>query len=251
MLTKSFIFLDKVGPKKEQILWNKGYHTWKTFVETRNVQGFTPDKKYIADRTLQLAQQALHAEDPTFFKTLLASSQMWRAYDYFSHKTVFLDIETTYHYGDITVIGLHDGTNTYMFVKGKNLDKQLFLDVMRQYDMIVTFNGASFDIPVIEKYFNIKLSHLHVDLRHVCSKIGLTGGLKNIEKEIGLARDHDVTTMSGADAVVLWEKYRKTGNDHYLELLLKYNEEDIVNLVPLARYAIPRLWQSTFNGQKL
>jgi len=49
------------------------------------------------------------------------------------------------------------------------------------------------------------------------------------------------------EAVYLWHQFKSTGNKKYLDLLVKYNEEDIVNLKPLAEYAIPELWNKIRN----
>ena len=50
--------------------------------------------------------------------------------------------------------------------------------------------------------------------------------------------------MSGEDAVLLWREWRKTGNREALDKIIAYNEEDIINLKPLAEKTIPMLWNS-------
>ncbi len=46
--------------------------------------------------------------------------------------------------------------------------------------------------------------------------------------------------MSGWDAVLLWEEWRR-GSREALERLLAYNADDVLNLVPLADLAFRRL----------
>ena len=73
----------------------------------------------------------------------------------------------------------HHHTDEIYAIGGENIQKEL-----SKYKMFVTFNGASFDIPVIKKQFNIPFIMPHADLRFAAKKIGLSGGLKSIEKEI-------------------------------------------------------------------
>ena len=39
--------------------------------------------------------------------------------------------------------------------------------------------------------------------------------------------------IDGYKAVLLWEKYMKKGQLGALKLLLEYNKEDVINLIPL------------------
>jgi len=64
-----------------------------------------------------------------------------------------------------------------------------------------------------------------------CKRIGLSGGLKPIEKEIGIERDRP--DLSGRDAVRLWREYER-GDDDALDTLVSYNREDTKNLRTLA-----------------
>ena len=180
-----------------------------------------------------------------FFAEKFPFSQQWRLWNQFRDDAVFLDIETSGYYGDITVIGLYDGRETKTMVRGFNLNKEVFEKEMSKYKMVVTFNGASFDLPVINRYFRTKFNMPHIDLRFACSKVGLNGGLKAIERKIGIKRADEVSTIMGSDAVYLWNMWKTTGNRKHLDLLVQYNEEDIVNLKPLAEKVIPDLWKRT------
>lgn len=44
----------------------------------------------------------------------------------------------------------------------------------------------------------------HVDLMHVLRTVGLRGGLKKIQKTVGLDRGDDLSQLTGRDAVNLW-----------------------------------------------
>ena len=49
---------------------------------------------------------------------------------------------------------------------------------------IVSYNGKSFDVPFIENYFGIQLSHAQIDLRYVLGSLGYIGGLKGCERQL-------------------------------------------------------------------
>ena len=76
------------------------------------------------------------------------------------------DIETSGGYqgmDEITVIGLYDGCDVHTFVNGSNLDE--FEISISQYDLVITFNGTTFDLPFIRRWFpNISLPPAHIDL---------------------------------------------------------------------------------------
>jgi hypothetical protein len=133
-------------------------------------------------------------------------------------------------------------------VKGRNLDPYVLGKLLQQYKMIVSFNGSGFDLPVLNRYYpNTVPSIPHLDLRHALAKLGFTGGLKNIEKQFGIKRAKEVEGVSGSDAVYLWQMYKATGKGEYLERLVQYNEEDVVNLKPLADFAYKELRKKMFH----
>jgi uncharacterized protein YprB with RNaseH-like and TPR domain len=78
-----------------------------------------------------------------------------------------VDIETTGldPRNEITTAVLYDGLTIRHYVNGENMD-EFVRDVM-EYRLLVTYNGKSFDIPFIQRYFGIHLSQAHIDLRHL------------------------------------------------------------------------------------
>jgi len=154
-------------------------------------------------------------------------------------KVCFLDIETTglsFENDEITIVGIYDGYYYKQFINGINLEE--FKKELPKYDVIVTFNGKHFDIPFIEKKLDIKIEHEHYDLRFLLKELGLTGGLKKIERQLGILRDDDVKDVDGKEAVRLWYRYKRLRDIDALKLLLKYNKEDIVNLKYLLNWYI-------------
>jgi uncharacterized protein YprB with RNaseH-like and TPR domain len=74
----------------------------------------------------------------------------------------------------------------------------------------------------------------HFDLRHGCARVGLHGGLKSIEKQMGMKRGQELEYVTGEQAVYLWHAWERRGNMNALNLLKRYNEEDTRNLAPIA-----------------
>jgi len=127
-------------------------------------------------------------------------------------------------------------------VEEANLDFNVLKRELWKYKLIVTFNGSAFDIPFIQKrYPNLLPNVPNFDLRVACSRVGLTGGLKEIERKLGIRRNKIIEKMYGGDALSLWKMYRATGDDYYLKLLVEYNEEDVFNLKKIADYVYERL----------
>ncbi len=80
------------------------------------------------------------------------------------------------------------------------------------------------------------MDHMHVDLRYALRKIGLSGGLKHIEKKVGISRGDDLEGVDGYEAVKLWHRYER-GDEAALDKLIRYNIEDVVNLKTLMEKA--------------
>ncbi len=163
----------------------------------------------------------------------------------------FLDIETTgmSYRSPITVIGIYDGARMHTLVRGQNLSRANLEGILSGTSVIVTFNGASFDIPMIESQFPGVIPPIpHVDLRHPLRRLGYSGGLKAIERELDVVRDRRVEYMTGEDAVYLWRLWERQGKRNALDLLVEYNSEDCRNLKTLSEFAYKNLKRVTFDA---
>jgi uncharacterized protein YprB with RNaseH-like and TPR domain len=160
----------------------------------------------------------------------------------FMEDAVFLDIETTgmgppVDY--VTVAGLHDARGTHSFIRGENLFT--LPERIEKYRLIVTFNGAQFDLPFLRSHMgDIFSRHGHIDLRFVLRRLGYRGGLKSIERRLGIRRPDEVAGMDGFEAVLLWRRYLR-GDEKALEKLVAYNRQDVENLRGLMEFAYERL----------
>jgi uncharacterized protein YprB with RNaseH-like and TPR domain len=206
-----------------------------------------PRQKEVVNAEISRSLEQLDRGNQGFFREKLPPRELWRAFPEFRDSIAYLDIETTglSPYGDdITVIGLYDGNDVHTFVQGINLRD--FKEAVQQYKLLVTYNGAGFDLRFIEEQFSgIDLDQIHIDLRFPLYRIGLKGGLKAIERNVGISRAEETEGLDGFDAVRLWREYER-GNQESLDLLIAYNREDIVNLETLMRIAYATLRRSCF-----
>ena len=152
----------------------------------------------------------------------------------------YLDIETTGFIGGNsypTVVGVaidFPGDWSVEQLVGDDITPAAIEHVLEGVTAIYTFNGGSFDLPFLAWRPGVDLRRRfeHHDLMHVCRRAGLRGGLKRIERVLGIDRK-DLPEMDGYDAVLLWRKYREEANRPALDLLLEYNRADVENLYTL------------------
>ncbi|MGR3309414.1 MAG: ribonuclease H-like domain-containing protein [Candidatus Brocadiales bacterium] len=182
---------------------------------------------------LALSNAHLQEKNIRFFADTLPKSEMWRVYPEFKDGVAFLDIETTGfspYYNDITLIGLFDGKDAKTYIAGKNLDS--FVEDINKYPLMVTFNGSVFDAPFIASKFPDFVSPPQIDLRFFLSRLGYSGGLKNVERQLGIMRPSELKGIDGYYAVILWNRYTR-GDTNALKLLIEYNIADVMGLKTL------------------
>ena len=188
---------------------------------------------------------ALDQQHHQYFAKALAAREAWRAWPEFRDSAVYLDIETDGGAwgSSVTTIGLHDRDGFTCLVKGEDLEN--FRDIISRYSMIVTFFGTGFDLPMLLKAFpGLSFDQIHLDLCFGLKQLGYRGGLKKIEKQMGITRSDATDGLSGRDAVRLWREYCY-GRTQSLETLIAYNREDCVNLEKLAEMMFTRMKAAT------
>lgn len=162
----------------------------------------------------------------------------------------YLDIETTGFLGGSsypTVVGIavdFPGDWSCDQLVGDEITADAILHILEGVTTIYTFNGASFDLPFLawKPGVDLRRRFEHRDLMRASRRAGLKGGLKTIEKALGIPRR--LPDMGGGDAVVLWRKYRTEDSHAALEMLLEYNREDVENLRVLRGILEEEHWNS-------
>ncbi len=245
MIRNSFVFLESIRSGKEKVLWKQGIHDWQDFLQTKSIRGIAPEKKGYFDRKLHEAQTALLEENSAYFLGKLPTKEMWRLYDTFRDACGFLDIETD-GYGRIVIVGLSDYFTTKTFVRGVNLEKELLEKELRRYKLLVTFNGAAFDLRKLKRQYSVGLNVPHIDLKPLCSKLGWNGGLKEVEKMLNLRRPEHLYLSP----VELWEQFLASGDKEMLERLIAYNAEDVENLKAVLERAAKELWNKIYKDAR-
>jgi len=166
---------------------------------------------------------------------------------------IYLDTETT---------GLAGGTGTCAFLIGVGaiegsdfVVRQFFLrdypeekavlealaEVLRGYQGLVTFNGKTFDVPLLETRFRLARQRspfgrmIHLDLLHPARqlwKLRLEScRLTHLEAEIlGIGRTGDV---DGAEIPGIYFDYLRSGDARGLQPVFYHNSLDIVTLAAL------------------
>ena len=232
MLKNTFLHVPGIGTISEKKIWDCGVSCWDDFIEIGSPRLSAKKVQSVKD-CIEESTGHLENTNPGYFAQLLPSNQYWRLFPEFRESVAYLDIETTgldSWINEITMIGVYDGKSITHYLKGKNLAD--FQEDIRKYKVIVTYNGKCFDIPFIESNLGISIGHVHIDLRYVLASLGYRGGLKGCERMLGIARG-DLEGIDGYFAVLLWDDFRRKGNQRALDTLLAYNTLDVVNLETL------------------
>ena len=176
---------------------------------------------------------------------------------------VFVDIETT---------GLAGGAGTTAFLVGagyfidepavfrldqcfmRDFDDEeamlLYLqDIFVRVETVVTFNGKTFDVPLLRsRFISNRLpfrldAALHYDLIHAVRRIFKLRlkdcSLANVEREVLNIRRHG--DIPGAEIPQVWFDYLRTRDAHVLPRVFNHHRNDVVSLVALAALIAQRL----------
>ena len=169
------------------------------------------------------------------------------------NKTVFLDTETT---------GLAGGAGTYIFLVGVGYFegdqfcvRQYFMrdfneerallsavnELLSKYEAIVSYNGKTFDFPLIQSRFIMSGMKLnledpgHFDLLYPARRLWKRRlencSLSTVERDIlGVIRENDVP---GYLVPEIYFRYLKTKDARALKQVFEHNLQDILSLVAL------------------
>ena len=100
-------------------------------------------------------------------------------------------------------------------------------------ERIFTYNGNGFDLKVIRQQLGVNLMDYYKshDLMYDCWSKGLKGGLKAVERRLGISRVRE--PLSNYEIQRCWTRWKHRQDAAALRRLLAYNEDDVMNLVAL------------------
>jgi uncharacterized protein YprB with RNaseH-like and TPR domain len=237
VLRSTFQLTPGIGPYRERQLWAAGITAWEHFPAAPGSALSSRTDARLRE-ALAAAGAALAARDAGALAAMLPRRERWRLYAAFQDDAAFLDIETDG--GDrVTAVGVLDRSGPRVFLRGRDLDD--FPAATADWKLLVTFNGLSFDVPMLRRAFpGWRPPLAHVDLRHLWGRLGHEGGLKLLEDTVGIGRPPHLAGVGGADAVRLWRAH-VDGAPGALRRLAEYNLYDAVNLKPLMTLGYNRM----------
>ncbi len=239
-----FLGAEGVGKKTERRLWEQGITHWDVFEPT--CDGIGAGRAARIESFIEAGQRALERDSVSYFDQRFPSSARWRLYESFREQACFFDIETTgldRRRNVVTTVTLHQDGRTQTLVRGDDLTDKNLAAAFEDAGLLVTFNGARFDIPFLEANFDVSLGQPHIDLMPTARKVGLSGGLSAVENQLGISRE--LPDVDGREAVRLWHEHER-GADGALERLIAYNREDTVNMVSVLESVVEELDRQVF-----
>jgi len=241
MLRNTFRHIKGIGKKSEISLWEKGITDWEKYLKTNGNQ-LTLFENHKRNPILS-SINAYKKGDIDFFARTLPHSEYYRIALTYPGETLFLDIETTglsIYYDYLTLVGWSLGRNYGVCFRGQ--DTTSLIAVLKSAKAIVTFNGSLFDLNFLRKTLpDMYIPSVHIDLRFLARRVGLSGGQKKIEPEVGFERPDSIKEIVGESAPILWHKYRR-GDREALKQLITYNHTDIEGMKWILDYSIDQLY---------
>jgi uncharacterized protein YprB with RNaseH-like and TPR domain len=236
MLRHTFIHIPGIGPASERRLWSAGFKSWEDYLKRGRDCTLPLGMRSNVHSCLEDSLYAVNEGNYRYFEELLPSGEVWRLYGDLRDRAAFLDIETTGlspESSRVTVIGIYlhgDETDRFVQLVGRDITRDDILDTLSGIRTLHTYNGSRFDLPFIDRHYDTALTRTftHRDLMYDCWNCNLYGGLKAVERQLGIPRT--LKEVNGLEAVRLWYRYAESFDLEALDTLLEYNKEDVINL---------------------
>jgi uncharacterized protein YprB with RNaseH-like and TPR domain len=252
VIERSFQLVPGIGPWRERDLWARGLLDWTAFLAAPHLSDLPAKQGETLAARIAEADAALAYRDLPRLAELLPPREHWRLYPAFLEEAAFLDIETDGAVnGRPTVVSVFDSRGLHVFIQGRNLEA--LPEVLAGSRVWVSFNGRCFDVPVLRRSFDdFPRPIVHLDLRFLCRRVGLRGGLKSVEQSVGIPRPAHLRGVGGFDAVLLWRIWQSRTELSALRLLVEYNLYDAFQLRAVADSAYNlAVEQLAFDGERI
>lgn len=246
MIRESFGVFDGIGPGRERAIRAAGITTWDELIAADSIVGVSAKLQDSLAQQIHRWSRALVQQDAAFFAEHMPRAEHWRLFEFFGvgDHVCYLDIETTGlspNYHDVTMVGLYRAGRFVALVRGQDLSAAAVSEALAGVKILVTYYGSAFDVPFLQATLpGIDWNIPHFDLCFAGRRVCLTGGLKQVERDLGMHRDDAITEVDGFEAVRLWHRHQR-GDASALQTLIDYNEADTRNLAPIARRIYTRL----------
>lgn len=251
MLENSLVLISGIGPRKEARLWSSGITSLDEFIDAKNLRGISRNRMAQLQERAMIAKSRILARDYKWIADALPERDRWRMLSFATDRTAALDIECA-RIGNaripvlISVCRSRGGCET--LVRGEDLYRDRLDRLLEGVDVLLTFNGSSFDLPLLSERGFGMARYVHLDLRRYSRRAGLNGGLKRIERTIGIRRPRELEFSTESQASYLWNLWVSKGNRRAIDLLVRYNRQDAESLFPLSNIIYRRLKEKTLKS---
>jgi uncharacterized protein YprB with RNaseH-like and TPR domain len=230
LIDECFIHLEGIGEKTSEKLKELGFMNWQQCMDNTGSLPFNGNKREKFIRNILDSQKAVEESDIAYLVANYPTREHWRVLAEFFHEATWFDIETTgisWYDNHATVISAYMDGKLLDFKYGENLDD--FLELVDRSRLLVSFNGSGYDIPFLEQTYHIpSLDCPHVDLRWISYHMGYRGGLKIIEKSVGIERPGEVSGIDGLEAIDLFYRWQGGDSDAGRKLMV-YCRADVIS----------------------
>jgi uncharacterized protein YprB with RNaseH-like and TPR domain len=237
-----------IGPIKAELLKKRGYQTIEGLLFNRSYRAAAEECTGVLQdgSPEQVVSLVMRWHSPSHPLSILAAGL------YGDTSYLFIDLETLGFFSrPIILFGIAEFQDHKLVVKQylvRQMDEEpgalhAIAGLLKEKQVIITFNGKTFDLPYLlsrSAFYGTHLHYpgLHVDLLHV-SRRSFRGSLRDcrlatIEKEmLNIERRVDIP---GTMVPEFYESYHRSGNPGPLIPIVEHNREDIISLARLLTY---------------